>query len=196
MGIWSGAEAQCILLVRLSVEWGMWKEHLLPVLPLMWSSRWSVCSPAWWCFLPGASRLAAVAQLSAQPRGIELLWSSFVAPFSPKHCFGGSENSRIYSGLANVTDELQYHFTGLASRPKLSLWWRWICFLWTLAYKLRVQLSHKTLECHCAAALCTRCAVPGHCQWKWRWTVTVLDLTLQKPLKLSPQKLLRDTTWS
>lgn len=39
-----------------------------------------------------------------QPRGIELFWGSFVAAFSYKDCFGGSENNRIYSGLADITD--------------------------------------------------------------------------------------------
>lgn len=39
----------------------------------------------------------------AQPNGIELLQSSFVAAFSLKCCFSGSGN-RSYSELANVTD--------------------------------------------------------------------------------------------
>ena len=83
---------------------------------------------AWWSFLLGSSRLATVARLSAQPRGTKLLWSSFVAAFSLKGSFGDSDNSRIYSGLANITDQRQNHLTGLASWAKLSLWWwKWTC---------------------------------------------------------------------
>lgn len=60
--------------------------------------------PAPWGFLPGASRLPAVAKVSAYPNGIAFLQNSPFLLSKHKDCLGGSENNRTFSGVANIID--------------------------------------------------------------------------------------------